>query len=76
MSLHAPSPRILSLTRPHRQAWDTVSNPQPPDVIQTQKNDLDSFIDASTAVQVQQIFEKMIVVWPWKDRMLTAWNLR
>jgi predicted phosphatase len=45
-------------------------------VIQTQKNDLDSFIDASTAVQVQQIFEKMIVVWPWKDRMLTAWNLR
>jgi hypothetical protein len=67
--------RILTITRPHKDVWDILSN-QTAEEIQTKKEDLDSFINASNTAQLQLLFDKMIVKWDWRDRILEAWDLR
>jgi hypothetical protein len=64
--------KILSITSPHREVWDTLSN-LTKEENDTKNADLAKFIDDSGVPQVQKMFDIMIVQSDWRNYMMAAW---
>ena len=68
-------PKILQITQPHQNTWDTTSNPQTNEEIQTKQYDLNLFITQIEDEKVQSLFDKLIVTWEWRRRMIVSWQI-
>jgi hypothetical protein len=76
--------RTVAFFLKHEGIWQ-LTNGEEPDELTTKKNDLNAFIDGSDTdpvlepsqieVQVQKMFDIMIVQLAWRGRMLTAWGI-
>jgi hypothetical protein len=64
--------RAVNFYKQNHEVWDILSSETSSELTKKQ-GDIDTFINASTSAQVQQIFDVMIVQWAWRDRMLKAW---
>ena len=68
-------PQILQITQTHQNTWDTTSNPQTDEEIQTKQYDLNLFITRISDEKVQSLFDKLIVTWEWRRRMIVSWQI-
>jgi hypothetical protein len=76
--------RTVAFFLKHKGIWQ-LTNGEKPDELTTKKNDLNAFIDGSDTdpvlepsqieVQVQKMFDIMIVQLAWRGRMLKAWKI-
>ena len=73
--LKVDGPKILEITQPHQETWETTSNPQTNAEIQTKKYDLDNFITQIEDEKLQSLFDKLIVTWEWRRRMIVSWKI-
>ena len=73
--LEVDRPRILQIAEPHQNTWETTSNPQTDQEIQIKKYDLDKFITEIKDEKIQSLFDKLIVTWEWRRRMISSWGI-
>jgi hypothetical protein len=76
--------RTVAFFLKHKDIWQ-LTNAEKTEELSTKKEDLNNFIDGKDAnpvlepsqieVQVQKMFDIMIVQWAWRGRMLTAWDI-
>ncbi len=62
-----------SITGPHAKIW-AITNGATEKETATKQSDLDKFIDAMTAEEVQKLFGLILVQWEWRVRMETLWK--
>ena len=76
--------RTVAFFLKHEKIWE-LTNGEKPNELKTKKDDLNNFIDGKDVdpvlgpsqieVQVQKMFDIMIVQRAWRGRMLTAWGI-